>query len=493
MIKRVVILLLISISCEALSLETDFLETNNKILVYGNTIAFGYGPSPQNILTYLPSGQGNNFRDWLAWAKKYRINHVRSYPPSIIVRKPAVNLFITDSKNMRKYDLNQFNADYFNELKTATQAFRESGLFVHLQLWQAVAWKKQWNRNYYNPKNNVNPEISLNAGPAEFSTLKNPALLEHQKEYVRNILDATAHLGNVYYDVMNEIGNGTKANVDWVIEIFKTINEWEKKNNIDVLITINDEGGMRLGDANNILKNIDFIIKDLGRWDEHVETQKMYNKPTVSVRNIDWNYNNKKRRYFYGEYNLEINTDQNFQIRGRKYWWRMFMAKVQMAGGYADAYDQSRPSKYVRKLYRLLERLGLKQMNVNSMTTSYALNTLAEDNFFIFRNFIDFVKDFPNLVPHGNIVSGHPAAHNYSLLSKRETVIYLESPNGDAGYSYAETDIVLSGLLLDNGSYTGFYYFPDNAEKMDFNIMVLNGSAKLTVPSFHDDLAIYIH
>ena len=39
--------------------------------------------------------------------------------------------------------------------------------------------------------------------------LKNSILLEHQKKYVQKILDVTADLGNVYFDIANEIGNGT--------------------------------------------------------------------------------------------------------------------------------------------------------------------------------------------------------------------------------------------------------------------------------------------
>ena len=49
--------------------------------------------------------------------------------------------------------------------------------------------------------------------------MKNPILLDHQKQYVKKILDATGDLGNVFYDLMNEIGNGTGISEDWVREI----------------------------------------------------------------------------------------------------------------------------------------------------------------------------------------------------------------------------------------------------------------------------------
>jgi hypothetical protein len=36
--------------------------------------------------------------------------------------------------------------------------------------------------------------------------------------------DLSWYLGNVFYDIMNEIGNGTGTSEQWVWEIIKTIN-----------------------------------------------------------------------------------------------------------------------------------------------------------------------------------------------------------------------------------------------------------------------------
>ena len=59
----------------------------------------------------------------------------------------------------------------------------------------------------------MNPDISKHAGPGEFVSTRNKKLLDHQKLYVNNILDATGDLGNVFYDIMNEIGNGRAPNL----------------------------------------------------------------------------------------------------------------------------------------------------------------------------------------------------------------------------------------------------------------------------------------
>lgn len=483
---------LFSAICSASALEISKSKDGRPYISYDGTPALGYGASPQNILTYLPSGNGNDYKTWIEWAIKYQMNHVRSYPPSFIVPKPALNLFENVNGDEKKFDLNKFNQAYFDELRHACQLMKEKGVFVHLQLWQAVAWSKQWDSNYYNPLNNVNPDISQHAGPGEFMVPNNPILLEHQKTYVRKILDATADLGNVYFDIANEIGNGTGSSREWVKEIISAIRQWERTSGHGALLTINDEGGMRVKGIEEIFRMSDLIIKDLGRWDEHVNTQQEYEKPTISVRNIDWDYKRRKRQYFFGADNLEISKDKNLQIRGRKYWWRMYMARVQMAAAYADSYDVVQTFRGAARVEKLLRTLGLGNLMPRKITASYNLNSLAEDNFVKFRSFIRNIVDYPNLLPYDNIVTGHPAAHNYCLQSSKEIVIYLESPNGNAGYTYPETRVSLSGLMLGDGNYRGFHYHPGSGAKVEFETSIANGKSTLLIPRFRDDLAIYI-
>ena len=486
------VLLLLSFSCSAQQLELRESQNGTTYISYANAPAFGYGASPQNILTYLPTGNGNDYRDWLQWAEKYKMNHVRSYPPSFAVETPAINIYQYAAGERNKFDLTKFDNRYFDELRHACKLMNDHGFFVHLQLWQSISWKRHWDKNYFNPINNINPDISKHAGPGEFMVLKNSILLEHQKKYVQKILDVTADLGNVYFDIANEIGNGTGNDKKWVLEILNTIRQWENKNGHKVLVTINDEGGQRVTGIDEIFKKSDLIIKDLGRWDEHVDTQLEYKKPTISVRNIDWNYKSRKRLYFHGANSLETSSNKKIQTRGRKYWWRMYMARVQMAAAYADTYDKMNTYPGAHLAYKILKKLGFSNLIPEKMTESYSLNTLAEDNFVHFRNFISNIQDYPSLLPYNNIVKDHPAAHNYCLQSSNEIVIYLESPNGNAGYLYPGTLVSLTNLLLSDGSYTGHYYNPDSGIITVFETLIFNGNTKLKIPGFNDDLAIYI-
>jgi hypothetical protein len=343
-----------------------------------------------------------------------------------------------------------------------------------------VIWRTAWQDCYYNPINNINPEISRHAGPGGFVTLKNQALLEHQKRYVEKILDFTADLGNVFYDIMNEIGNGTGTSERWVWEIIKAINRWEEKHNIDVLLTLNDEGGRRMGSFSLECKGLDLAVKDLGRYDEHVKTRLRYLRPTISVRNIDYDYQLKKRRYFYGEYNLEVNTDCNLQTRGRKYWWRMFMSGVQVAAAYADTYSKAS------------EKLAAGRYLLTRPVATYRLNRLAEINFSFFRKFVNRTSDYEFLRPSSGVLIGHPVANSYCLQSKNQVIIYLESPNGRAGFSYGHQKANLIGMMLSDGYHKGIFYYPSSGKKKTFYVKLDRGKGEINIPPFEDDLSIII-
>lgn len=305
--------------------------------------AYGYGLSPQNILTNLPPGDARDpdldFRDFAEWAEESGVTIVRSYPPSRITGPRWLDAFVEVEPG--KFDLTQFNDDYFRQLAVACRALSDRGVAVHLQCWQAVVWKKNWEGCYYHPDNNVNPELAKNAGPGQFviDPERNPALIAHQQAWIRRLLDATAPFGNVFYDVMNEIGNGTGVNGDWVEAMLDAVDVWEAENGpySPVLVGLNDEGQDRASTGWSISNaRMEIAFLDLGRYDQHVEARQKFHKPTFGVRNIDWNPKTKQRRYFAIEDDLTINPDPAFRSRSRRMFWRMFMAGVQMNAGYAD-------------------------------------------------------------------------------------------------------------------------------------------------------------
>jgi hypothetical protein len=91
-----------------------------------------------------------------------------------------------------------------------------------------------------------------------------------------------------------------------------------------------------------------------------------------------------------------------------------------------------------------------------------------------------------------DVLKDHPVTNSYCLQSDKEAIIYLESPNGEAGYKYNGKKAIITGLRLKDGIHKGIIYFPDSGNKRGFAIKVVRGAGEIRLPSFKDDLAIII-
>jgi hypothetical protein len=95
-------------------------------------------------------------------------------------------------------------------------------------------------------------------------------------------------------------------------------------------------------------------------------------------------------------------------------------------------------------------------------------------------------------MPSSDVLKGHPVKNSYILQSENQAIIYLESPNGMAGFNYSSRDAKLLGLILTDGIWPGFFYFPATGKSSNFTIRVKRGEGDLNLPAFQDDLVIYI-
>jgi hypothetical protein len=453
-------------------LEVRAAGTDRAWVAYGDQAAFGYGLSPQHILTMLPPGETRDpdldFRDFVEWADAQGITVVRSYPPSFIVGPRYLDLFERASSDPTRFDLTRFNDAYFERLREASALFRDHGIFVDLQLWQAVQWKPAgFQDSYYHPDHNVNPDLARHAGPGEFviDPSLDPALLDHQKEHVRRILDATGDLGHVFYDVMNEIGNGTGANPEWVEAMLDEIEIWERETGLEVLVGLNDEGRDR-AETGHSLSNprLQIAFLDLGRHDQHLEVQRRYRKPTFGVRNIDWNPETEERRYFYGENDLTLSPDPGLHDRSRRMYWRMFLARCQMNAGYADpgiaAYRMPLP-----------ESLGLRPLRW--------FTGLAASRFDSFRD-------------ESGKIAGGPGDRRYLLLSPQRALLFLESLPGTAGRTFPEGRLRLEDLGWSDGEIGAWIVDPRDGRLTSSRTAASGGTVSIDLPAFRDELALVL-
>ena len=168
------------------------------------------------------------------------------------------------------------------------------------------------------------------------------------------------------------------------------------------------------------------------------------------------------------------------------------MAGVQSAGGYADTYSEKDTSLFLSVGDKIAKKLRLTKFFPLERKASYRLNQLSEQNFIHFRRFVDQISDYEYLKPTSGVLLGHPTRHSYCLQSEKQAIIYIESPNGQAGFNYNQTKARLTGLTLDDGHYQGTYYSPSDGRKETFSVELEAGEGELLVPRFKDDLAILI-
>ncbi len=156
-------------------------------------------------------GKGNNPSDWFIQPVAY----ARTGPGLALDGGP-------------KFDLTQFDTNYFGRLRQRVQQAGERGIYVSIMLFQgwssAKGWLggKPWPGHPYNPTNNVqqfNGNQNSDSGPE----LSDPRVREHQAAYIRKVIDTVNDLDNVLYEVTNEGGDK-----DWDWWVVRTVHDYEK-------------------------------------------------------------------------------------------------------------------------------------------------------------------------------------------------------------------------------------------------------------------------
>ena len=117
-----------------------------------------------------------------------------------------------------KYDLDQWNPDYWNRLDTFLAETHARDIIVQIEMWDLFALlnKTAWERQPWNPDNNVNYEYTNTILRPDASGVKQPffnaptvtpcdqTLKKYQDMYIGKILEATLRYDHVLYQIDNE-------------------------------------------------------------------------------------------------------------------------------------------------------------------------------------------------------------------------------------------------------------------------------------------------
>jgi len=109
-----------------------------------------------------------------------------------------------------RFDLNQFNQDYFNRLRSRCISAGNRGMYVSIMLFEGHAMQyaqDAWFSHPFNSGNNINGVSGDSNGDGsglEVQMLGNTAVLNLQKAYIRKVIETVNDLDNVMFEICNE-------------------------------------------------------------------------------------------------------------------------------------------------------------------------------------------------------------------------------------------------------------------------------------------------
>ena len=192
-----------------------------------------------------------------------------------------------------KFDLTKWNEDYFTRLRERMQMAGAKGIYASIMLFEAwgIKWATAgtdpWTYHPMHPANNVNgitdnPAVDAGTGYArawDFFSLNCPQLVEHQKAYIRKIIETVNDLDNVLYEVCNEVPWRDEAFV-WMDHLADFVRETEAGMPKQHPVGITAEGGDQ-DNANLFTSHADWISPSNGRLFEY-----RYNPPPGDGRKV---------------------------------------------------------------------------------------------------------------------------------------------------------------------------------------------------------------
>jgi hypothetical protein len=132
-----------------------------------------------------------------------------------------------------RYDLEQWNEDYWERLTFFLDETSERGIIVQLTLWdQFDIGSRQWTVHPWNPDNNINMESGTWKSRSDFyATVDREAMdeLAFQQKFIDQILSISLKYDNILYNINNESSESGGWENYWALYIKKAANKAGKK------------------------------------------------------------------------------------------------------------------------------------------------------------------------------------------------------------------------------------------------------------------------
>ena len=252
-------------------LKLEKLGTEKVYFSHNGEPLLSFGGLSDFIFSAAPDAY--NYELWADWAVEHGINHLRAYPP---MSWKYVEQFTTEnggsldnvlfpyeekSPGSRQFDLTQFNEAYWERFRRQCEYMESKGIIIHLLM--VNGWKlgnynieRDWDGHFFNPANNINSFSDYLADDRlkfYHSVADNQTeLIEAQQAWLNKLVEVTADLDNVYYDLVHEIA---ESHSDW-----SKVQQW-----VDVT-TIRDRY-TQLQPNKQVILGMD--VGGLNRWQRH--------------------------------------------------------------------------------------------------------------------------------------------------------------------------------------------------------------------------------
>jgi hypothetical protein len=185
-------------------------------------------PQPFDFARYLDLLQSSNHNFIRLWSR--HVTRYQSYGRDILYGSPlpwarSGTEMALDGKP--RFDLNQFNDQYFTRLRDRVMAARDRGIYVSIMLFGGRVEISEWAGNPLNSENNINGINGDTDGDGKGDTQVlplPPGIDAIQKAYVCKVIDTVNDLDNVLFEISNE---SELTSVSWQSQVAEYIKDYE--------------------------------------------------------------------------------------------------------------------------------------------------------------------------------------------------------------------------------------------------------------------------
>jgi len=198
----------------------------------------------------------------------------------------------TDSGGQLKFDLNQWSAAFFTQLRQFLSLCAVEGITVEISIFEGWSLKNgegAWDLHPFNGNSNINgidPDTNSDGYGFEFHTLREAAVTTLQEALIRKVVDETNEFDNLIYEIGNETNNSSFLQSEealWLAHMVDVLHTYELSKPKQHLIAVNAD--FTTHDAAND-SNVDVLNYHLGTWVpseifSHYDTTRALPKPDV--------------------------------------------------------------------------------------------------------------------------------------------------------------------------------------------------------------------